>query len=356
MSRHVHFHHTTLCYLIIDCVHKKVGGTREYFAMDYSLQLDKLSSAQLADIIVEAARILKARSATEAHGSSPTNKTPQGDPCCEEADEGCWQTGQAQGESSTQGPVAPEGDSAAEAKPAPGANPAPGDSPTSGANPGVGSQQPGVSPRGPQPYSFTGSTGIRGRFPEGGPKEPARPRKAPPGPPPPQLSPERKDELICLVRKLFVIEKSEMEYGWVFALDLQLNFQMEDIGRNAKAMKYVLHPDRSNAVFGNLSSEDRVECEVFTRQAYDFLDGCSTVASGWLRRDQVVDRAGLFRQRPSFAEFDDSFLPAFFRKVGGPKFKAPTPGSLEEFQRSHPQYTRTPPVSPPAKYPPRWPN
>ena len=87
-------------------------------------------------------------------------------------------------------------------------------------------------------------------------------------------------------------------------------------------MKYVLHPDRSNAVFGNLSSEDRVECEVFTRQAYDFLDGCSTVASGWLRRDQVVDRAGLFRQRPSFAEFDDSFLPAFFRKVGGPKFKA----------------------------------
>ena len=49
-----------------------------------------------------------------------------------------------------------------------------GDSPTSGANPGVGSQQPGVSP---QPYSFTGSTGIRGRFPEGGPKEPARPRK-----------------------------------------------------------------------------------------------------------------------------------------------------------------------------------
>ena len=324
--------------------------------MDYSLQLDKLSSAQLADIIVEAARILKARSATEAHGSSPRNKTPQGDPCCEEADEGCWQTGEAQGESGSQGPVAPEGDSAAEAKPAPGANPAPGDSPTSGANPGVGSQQPGVSPRGPQPYSFTGSTGTRDRFSEGGPKEPSRPRKAPPGPPPPQLCPERKDELTCLVRKLFVIEKSEMEYGWVFALDLQVNFQMEDIGRNAKAMKYVLHPDRSNTVFGNLSSEDRVECEVFTRQAYDFLGDCSTVASRWLRRDQVVDREGLFRQRPPFAQFDDSFLPAFFRRVGGPKFKAPTPGSFEEFQRSHPQYTRTPPVSPPAKYPPRWPN
>ena len=97
MSRHVHFHHTTSCYLTIDCVHKKVRGTREDFAMDYPLQLDKFSSAQLADIIVEAARILKARSATEAHDSSPTNKIPEGDPCCEEAGEGCGQTGQVQG-------------------------------------------------------------------------------------------------------------------------------------------------------------------------------------------------------------------------------------------------------------------
>lgn len=356
MSRHVHFHYTTLCYLTVDCVQKKVRGTREYFAMEYPLQLDKFSSAQLADIIVEAARILKARSATEAHDSSPTNKIPQGDPCCEEAGEGCWQTGQVQGESGTQERVAPEGDSAAEAKPAPAANPAPGESPTSGANPGVGSQQPGVSPRGPQPYSFTGSTGIRGRFPEGGPKEPPRTRKAPPGPPPPQLSPERRDELIRLVRKVFVIEKSGMEYGWVFALNLQLNFQMEDIGRNAKAMRYVLHPDRSNALFCNMLPEDRVQCEAVTRQAYDFVDGHSTVASRWLSSDQVVDRAGLFRQRPSFDQFDDSFLPAFFRRVGSPRFKAPSPGSFEEFQRRHPQYTPTSPVSPPAKAPPRWTN
>ena len=52
MSRHVHFHHTTSCYLTIDCVYKKVRGTREYFAMDYPLQLDKFSSAHLADTIV----------------------------------------------------------------------------------------------------------------------------------------------------------------------------------------------------------------------------------------------------------------------------------------------------------------
>ena len=147
-----------------------------------------------------------------------------------------------------------------------------------------------------------------------------------------------------------------MEYGLVFGLDLQFNFQMEDIGRNAKAMRYVLHPDRSNAVFSNLLPEDRVKCEAFTRQAYDFVDGHSTAASGWLRSDQVVDRAGLFRQRLAFDQFDDSFLPAFFRRAGSPKYKAPTPGSLEEFQRSHPQYTPTPRGFPPAKYPPPWPN
>ena len=90
LFRHVHFHHTTSCYFTIDCVHKKVRGTREYFAMDYPLQLEKFTSTQLADIIVEAACILKARSAPQANDSSPTNKIPQGDPCRQEAGQGCF--------------------------------------------------------------------------------------------------------------------------------------------------------------------------------------------------------------------------------------------------------------------------
>ena len=141
LFRHVHFHHTTSCYFTIDCVHKKVRGTREYFAMDYPLQLEKFTSTQLADIIVEAACILKARSAPQANDSSPTNKIPQGDPCRQEAGQGCFQTNQnhsgerhqAQGESGTQGSVAPEGNSAAEGNPAPAGNPAPEESPTPGA-------------------------------------------------------------------------------------------------------------------------------------------------------------------------------------------------------------------------------
>ena len=359
LSRHVHFHHTTSCYFTIDCVHKRVRGTREYFAMDYPLQLEKFTSTQLADIIVEAACILKARSAPQANDSSPTNKIPQGDPCRQEAGQGCFQTNQnhsgerhqAQGESGTQGSVAPEGNSAAEGNPA-AAKPAPGESPTPGANPGVGSQQPGVSPRGPQPYSFTG---IRGRFPEGRPKEPQQTRKAPPGPPPPQLSPERRNELIRLVRKLFVIEISGMNFGWVFALDLKKDFQMEDIVKNAKALIFVLHPDRSNMLFGNMSPEERGKCQAATRQAYDFIDGHSMVASMWLNSDPPTDRAFLFHQRPLFDQFDDSFLPEFFRR-DRPPAKAPPPGSFENFQRGHQQFTPTPRGFPPAKSPSSWAN